>query len=393
MKKISGWVLDEKKAYRQIPVRPAHRKFSVIALMDPESGKLAYFVMVSHSFGLTAAVYNYNRRSALLNEFLNTLFKVPAMCYYDDKFGFEIDELAAAAHEMVQEVHRMLGAKFDVAKCQMGKEVEILGITYDLERLKVKIKAKRKADILQWLDRIMLQERLDPGEAGKLKGVLQFASSQIWGKVGRAFLRALSQRQYDKSGQPPVLNKALKVALVVWKYLVVEGPERAIEVFDDPKADVVVFTDGFWPDDSDPTDPRIGAVVFDKSRSVPLYISVPIKREIMNEWVPRKTQVAMIEMLAPIIVNDAFKTELTNKKVLLFVDSECVEGALVKGYSAKEDLSWLKAVFWDQALHLNVLCYIDRVYTDANISDFHREVEIVRLSKGDGSCAKLKFLV
>ena len=77
----------------------------------------------------------------------------------------------------------------------------------------------------------------------------------------------------------------------------------------------------------------------------------------------------MIEMLAPVIVNDAFKEELRGKKVLLFVDSECVEGALVKGYSAKEDLCWLNALFWQQALELDALFYIDRVSTDANISD------------------------
>ena len=69
--KMKGWILDEKKAYRQIPVRPAHRKFTVIVLMDPALKRPAYFVMVSHSFGLTAAVYNYNRRSALLNEIMH----------------------------------------------------------------------------------------------------------------------------------------------------------------------------------------------------------------------------------------------------------------------------------------------------------------------------------
>ena len=89
----------------------------------------------------------------------------------------------------------------------------------------------------------------------------------------------------------------------------------------------------------------------------------------MTERVPRKTQVSRIEMLAPVIVNEEFKDELRGKKVLLFVDSECVEGALVKGYSAKEDLCWLNAVFWQQALALDALFYIDRVSTDANISD------------------------
>ena len=41
----------------------------------------------------------------------------------------------------------------------------------------------------------------------------------------------------------------------------------------------------------------------------------------------------------------------------------------MKGYSAKEDLCWLNAVFWQQALVMDAIFYIDRVSTDANISD------------------------
>lgn len=67
---LAGWVLDERKAYRQVAVRPEHRRFSVICLKDPKSGKVAFFVMVGHSFGLVSAVYNYNRRSAAINEIL-----------------------------------------------------------------------------------------------------------------------------------------------------------------------------------------------------------------------------------------------------------------------------------------------------------------------------------
>jgi len=36
--KLAGWVLDELKAYRQVAVRPDHRKFSVICLKNPKSG-------------------------------------------------------------------------------------------------------------------------------------------------------------------------------------------------------------------------------------------------------------------------------------------------------------------------------------------------------------------
>ena len=48
--KLTGWVLDERKAYRQIAVRPDHRKWSVVSLRDPKDGKQAFFVMIGHSF-------------------------------------------------------------------------------------------------------------------------------------------------------------------------------------------------------------------------------------------------------------------------------------------------------------------------------------------------------
>ncbi|CAL1156872.1 unnamed protein product [Cladocopium goreaui] len=81
---LFGWVLDERKAYRQVAIRPDHRKFSVICLKSPRVGNPAFFVMVGHSFGLVSAVYNYNRRSAAINKILVSLFKLVAFSFYDD---------------------------------------------------------------------------------------------------------------------------------------------------------------------------------------------------------------------------------------------------------------------------------------------------------------------
>ena len=86
---LHAWVLDERKAYKQIGIKPDHRGFSVIGFRHFQTGKLAYFVMVGHSFGLVSAVYNYNRRAALLDEVLRKLFALISFNFYDDKFGFE----------------------------------------------------------------------------------------------------------------------------------------------------------------------------------------------------------------------------------------------------------------------------------------------------------------
>ena len=65
-----------------------------------------------------------------------------------------------------------------------------------------------------------------------------------------------------------------------------------------------------------------------------------------------------------------FREYLRNKFVLLLVDSQVVEAALIKGYSARSDICELVGVFWELALDLKCQIYIDRVPTDSNPADY-----------------------
>ena len=177
---IRGWVLDERKAYRQIAIKPDHRRWSVIALKQPGSGKVAFFVMVGHSFGLVSSVYNYNRRSAAITDILRRVFLVAAFNFYDDKYGFEPSTTIDSAFLCAQKVHWWLGAQFDNRKLQLSSDPTILGVTYDLVGLRLLIKQKRKEEILDEIDGIMCSGVLPPGQAGKLRGKLMFGASQLW---------------------------------------------------------------------------------------------------------------------------------------------------------------------------------------------------------------------
>ena len=140
---LAAWVLDEKKAYRQVAISPAHRKYSVVAFRRPISRVIAFFVMIGHSFGLVAAVYNYNRRSAMIDEFLRIFFGLVSFNFYDDKFGFELAETIESALDCARDLHTWLGAKFDDIKTQIGRAVDILGVTYELKRMISLIKEGR----------------------------------------------------------------------------------------------------------------------------------------------------------------------------------------------------------------------------------------------------------
>ena len=66
------------------------------------TGAPNFFIMVGHSFGLVSAVYNYNRRSAAINEFLVSLFGLVAFSFYDDKYGFEPLAIAGSARAVAE---------------------------------------------------------------------------------------------------------------------------------------------------------------------------------------------------------------------------------------------------------------------------------------------------
>ena len=76
------------------------------------------------------------------------------------------------------------------------------------------------------IDSVLKSNLLDPGSAGKLEGKLMFWASQLRGKVGRAFLRPISERRYWKMpvASEFVLDSALIEALKQWKRLVQAGP-------------------------------------------------------------------------------------------------------------------------------------------------------------------------
>ena len=268
-KPLRGWVLDERRAYRQVPISPGHRKWSVVALKDPGTGKVAFFVMVGHSFGLVSAVYNYTRRSAAITDILRRVFSVAAFNFYDDKYGFEPEDTAASAFALAEKVHWWLGARFDQQKLQLCPDSTILGVTYDLEQYLLKIKKSRKKELFDEISMILEHEELSPGQAGKLRGKLMFGASQLWGKVGRAFLRALSDRQYSRKTMDTALTPALIYSLYKWRTLVMHGPPRPIPGAGSRKSDIVIFTDGSAPSSSpkDPATEMIGGVMFTREDS------------------------------------------------------------------------------------------------------------------------------
>ncbi|CAE7268214.1 unnamed protein product, partial [Symbiodinium sp. CCMP2456] len=278
--------ITEKLRSSSSPRRTWISQFCVSCVPGVAAVIVGYFVMIGHSFGLVAAVYNYNCRSAMINDVFVQIFEMVAFNFYDDKYGFETDLTAPPAKFANETIH----ALFDEKKLQLSRSPVILGVTFNLEALVLGIKDQRQQELLETID-----------------------SVRGWTSV----LPPLSECQSmkDLRSDHMEVNPAIARSPRFWRRLIQLGPPREISLRAPKSSDLVIFTDGFTPDrrKEEAGPDRIGAVVLDRRAPAPKQFSGIIPSEISEKWLKRKTQIVPIEMIAPILVLETFRDHLRDR--------------------------------------------------------------------------------
>ena len=164
---------DESKAFRQIPVHPNARKLAVVTMWDPTSNREAFFIMIGHLFGLTASVMNFNRRAVALTYILQKYFMMPALSYFDDRFGIARGPILDLDTRIVLELCNLLGVAVN-SKTQKGHVVDLLGVTFDHNRGVIDLKEERRIRLIDESEEIIKNDLLTPGHPGKLRGKLMY---------------------------------------------------------------------------------------------------------------------------------------------------------------------------------------------------------------------------
>jgi len=113
---LMGGCDDWKKAYRQIPTSDPSR--SVVALWDPDSKQVVYFVVWGHCFGQLSAVNSFNAVSKFLTRMSCMFLGHAGGNYFDDHFTVETDYMAGFGQKCLNCLAEDLGFLFDPAMAQ-----------------------------------------------------------------------------------------------------------------------------------------------------------------------------------------------------------------------------------------------------------------------------------
>ncbi|KAJ9436801.1 hypothetical protein DIPPA_13013 [Diplonema papillatum] len=357
--------LDHRDAYRQMKARNDVICRCVVA--EGPDGLLRFFRLDRLSFGEAASVVHYNAFARVLARVVRRGLSLPLLQYYDDfacPCRLEDDLVLADTLELLGGILR---TSFNDEKTSQGNSFQHLGLIFSIdgEGVHVSLSEPRKEKLVFVLEGVLARDSLAPGEAASLAGKLGFASSSLFGKVGRVPLQPLFRRANAASTYRDFkLGRELRVSLQWW----VDVLRSEVRVFEksvplDPVSPdmgtrCVLFTDAC---------PKgLGAVL------VVLTDGVVSSVEYYSCPVPARASGLPIHALEFAAVSVAFGLwfkEMTGVQVSVWVDNNVVLASLVQGQSRARMLLAPVHRLWQGIARAKARVWFERVSSEMNIAD------------------------
>ena len=416
---------DLASAYRTIPT--SQPWFTAFAMWDPVSGRVHFYFLPGHNFGLTSAVVNFNRFPELVVVAVRALALVPAEHYYDD---FIIPDSALGGDTALLSVQRTMLAlgrgaprphgerirspELDPGKTQAhGFDNVVLGVVADTSAVTTDgyvsfyVHPDRVDAVLDVFRAAFRAGTMRPHEASSLRGKIFFVLSAAFAQVGRAATLPLVQRQYRDTHSSFEPGSELHHSLLFFEALLPRLPPLKVSLHPPSLPPLTVYTDASFyrrrasahartvlshlstqPSGVCPADLRdtlggdLGAVVYDPVDGTARYAyAAPPWRALLRSWSSHhKTFIAQLETLAALSVYSTYPDLFVGRTVNHWIDNTVALSALVHGYSGKPDLAKMVNIFYLQLAGLRASVYLDYVPSKENIADLpsRRQFDVLR---------------
>ena len=195
----------------------------MVALKEPDTGEVKFFIARALPFGASAAVHGFNRAAMALNHLVHEYIGVPCTHYFDDFTIIVPKVLASTVDLMTKRFFEILGWEVKSAKDKpMDEEFAALGVEVALHealgedpKITVKNKEDRVKELCKKIKEYLDNETMTPAEASEIRGKLIFSNSQTYGRMGALAYHHLGKKAHKSSGNFHV-DEELRWALQWW---------------------------------------------------------------------------------------------------------------------------------------------------------------------------------
>ena len=191
---------DLASAYRQVALSQSGREFACIRVFDPEAKRMRIFRCLVLPFGAIRSVHSFLRLARAIWWIGVRGCKLLWTSFYDDYIAYSRPSLASNMDNAIVLLFRLLGwifAESGDKSMPFGKICDALGVTLNLSNsakglATVCNTASRVTELCDELMEVITAKKLSSKMAQRLRGRMQFAESQMFGRTGRRCLKVLS---------------------------------------------------------------------------------------------------------------------------------------------------------------------------------------------------------
>lgn len=369
--RLSGWLSDFAKAYKQVPGDPTQLPDVVLAQFDPVLGCVAFFVPLCLVFGSKTAPLNFARFPAMFCELVARLFRLPATHCVDDVIFIEDVDSAGSGKQSWDAFVSLAGWLMSSSKEFDPSQIfNAIGVSVDLRSFPchdptIMITMRRVNALRQLLVSILKKGKLGSGEAASLAGKLGFSMSATFGRFGRCRLRPIFSRAHSKARN---MDHELVTCLKWWVQFLNTFEPRPVPTRLESLPFAISYSDG------EGASAGIGAAIWHPHYERPLAVYCEVPSFIRDHWrtvsgTEGYHDIFFVEALGPIILLVTFPNVLRNCLWLHFIDNAAAEASLIRGTSSSEVGDHIVGFTWTLIQKKRLWPYFDRVESKANPVD------------------------
>ena len=380
------WGHDHDGAYRQLPLDDP----SIYVLLLTPSGPTLWHHHVL-LFGSAASVWAFNRFGDMLSAIARTITCIPVVHYVDDYGSIEPTQTANSGFSTFEQLNSILGFHMKKSKRQPPEQSHrIQGVVISCDTMNITVApCKDRVDnISQQLRQHLHTKSMTPEQARKLAGKCSFTTTHLFGRVGRAALRALYDKAFSNTDS---IGSQTQSAIIALLDILNNCQPRSLLLRPSTTQHTIIYTDAFHRDgdkqlrcseliqQDEPISPSPSmtngwaAVIFHPASSRPLVFNGTVPPKLLKHFASNKAFIYFLEAWAAIITPILVKPLLTPTYIQL-CDNDAATHAIIKGSGSHAPLNNLLGSHWTWHNRHCLRQILRRVPTHANIADpFSRE--------------------
>ena len=373
--KFLGRTYDLKAAYKQLGISASSLWASFVVIFNPKTRSPEIYQLLALPFGATKSVYTFLRAAHSLWWLGCQELGLVWTNFYDDFVTFARHDNLENTHKTIDLFFRCLGWDYAVEgdkASSFAEQFTALGVVVDLHSfssgsVKFSNTAKRTTELCGLIDNILSAGSLELKEAQRLRGRMQFADSQLFGRCGRLCLSAVTDHAYKSSSKK--LSKACVDALKRFQSSLKCGKPRVVQK--STSGVWMVFTDACYDPDSPDWRCGIGGVLVDPNGEPVQFFSHKLSEQhiALLGGGTKETIIFEAELLALVVAMELWSALLQNSPVLFFIDNNGARDVAISGNGRFLISRLLVDILLSREMEAGVYAWYARVPSPSNPAD------------------------